>query len=288
MSYTENYTLENGVKIPKIGLGTWLIDGEAATQAVKDALSIGYRHIDTAQAYGNEAEIGKGIRESGIAREDIFVTSKVAAEAKTYESAAASIDESLKKMELDYLNLMIIHSPQPWVEFREEKRYFEENKEVWRALEDAYAAGKVKAIGVSNFLRDDLDNILESAKVKPMVNQILAHISNTPLELIEYTQSKGILVEAYSPIAHGQALKNEKIVAMAAKYGVSAPQLCVRYILQLGLVALPKTANADHMRDNGKVDFTISAEDMESLKNLEHIKDYGEHSFFPVFGGKIK
>jgi diketogulonate reductase-like aldo/keto reductase len=288
MSYTENYTLENGVKIPKIGLGTWLIDGAAATQAVKDALSIGYRHIDTAQAYGNEAEIGKGIRESGIAREDIFVTSKVAAEAKTYESAAASIDESLKKMELDYLNLMIIHSPQPWVEFREEKRYFEENKEVWRALEDAYAAGKVKAIGVSNFLRDDLDNILESAKVKPMVNQILAHISNTPLELIEYTQSKGILVEAYSPIAHGQALKNEKIVAMAAKYGVSAPQLCVRYILQLGLVALPKTANADHMRDNGKVDFTISAEDMESLKNLEHIKDYGEHSFFPVFGGKIK
>jgi diketogulonate reductase-like aldo/keto reductase len=212
----------------------------------------------------------------------------VAAEAKTYDSAAASIDESLRKLDLDYLDLIIIHSPQPWAEFREENRYFAENKEVWRAMEDAYTAGKVRAIGVSNFLKDDLENILESAKVKPMVNQILAHISNTPLELIEYTQSQGILVEAYSPIAHGQAVKNEKIVEMAAKYNVTAPQLCVRYVLQLGLVALPKTANAAHMEENGKVDFTISDEDMETLKHLEHIKDYGEHSFFPVFGGKLK
>jgi diketogulonate reductase-like aldo/keto reductase len=288
MNYTDTFTLANGVNIPKIGLGTWLIDGAAATQAVQDALKIGYRHIDTAQAYGNEAEIGAAIRASGVARQDIFVTTKVAAEAKTYDAVAASIDESLRKLGLEYLDLLLIHSPQPWAEFREENRYFPENRAVWRAMEDAYAAGKVRAIGVSNFLRDDLENLLETAKVKPMVNQILTHISNTDLELIDFTQRQGILVEAYSPIAHGQAVKNEKILAMAAKYGVTAPQLCVRYVLQLGIVALPKTANAAHMEENGKVDFTISDADMETLKHMEHIQDYGEHSFFPVFGGKLQ
>jgi diketogulonate reductase-like aldo/keto reductase len=288
MNYTDTFTLANGVNIPKIGLGTWLIDGAAATQAVQDALKIGYRHIDTAQAYGNEAEIGAAIRASGVARQDIFVTTKVAAEAKTYDAVAASIDESLRKLGLEYLDLLLIHSPQPWAEFREENRYFPENRAVWRAMEDAYAAGKVRAIGVSNFLRDDLENLLETAKVKPMVNQILTHISNTDLELIDFTQRQGILVEAYSPIAHGQAVKNEKILAMAAKYGVTAPQLCVRYVLQLGIVALPKTANAAHMEENGNVDFTISDADMETLKHMEHIQDYGEHSFFPVFGGKLQ
>jgi diketogulonate reductase-like aldo/keto reductase len=280
--------MANGVNIPKIGLGTWLIDGAAATQAVQDALKIGYRHIDTAQAYGNEAEIGAAIRASSVARQEIFVTTKVAAEAKTYDAVAASIDESLRKLGLEYLDLLLIHSPQPWAEFREENRYFAENREVWRAMEDAYAAGKVRAIGVSNFLRDDLENLLETAQVKPMVNQILTHISNTDLELINFTQRQGILVEAYSPIAHGQAVKNEKILAMAAKYGVTAPQLCVRYVLQLGIVALPKTANAAHMEENGNVDFTISDADMETLKHMEHIQDYGEHSFFPVFGGKLQ
>jgi diketogulonate reductase-like aldo/keto reductase len=288
MNYTDTFTLANGVNIPKIGLGTWLIDGAAATQAVQDALKIGYRHIDTAQAYGNEAEIGAAIRASGVARQEIFVTTKVAAEAKTYDAVAASIDESLRKLGLEYLDLLLIHSPQPWAEFREENRYFPENREVWRAMEDAYAAGKVRAIGVSNFLRDDLENLLETAQVKPMVNQILTHISNTDLELINFTQRQGILVEAYSPIAHGQAVKNEKILAMAAKYGVTAPQLCVRYVLQLGIVALPKTANAAHMEENGNVDFTISDADMETLKHMEHIQDYGEHSFFPVFGGKLQ
>jgi diketogulonate reductase-like aldo/keto reductase len=286
--YTETFTLTNGVAIPKLGLGTWLIEGDAATQAVKDALKLGYRHIDTAQAYGNEAEVGIGIKESGIAREEIFVTTKVVAEAKSYDAVAASIDESLKKLGLDYLDLILIHSPQPWAEFRGGNRYFAENKEAWSAMEDAYTVGKVRAIGVSNFLKDDMENILESAKVKPMVNQVLTHISNTPLELIEYNQGKDILVEAYSPIAHGEAVKNEEIQAMAAKYNATPAQLCIRYVLQLGLVALPKTANAAHMEENGKVDFVISDEDMEALKHIERIKDYGEHSFFPVFDSQIK
>ena len=189
-------------------------------------------------------------------------------------------------MGLDYLDQMIIHSPQPWSEFRVEKRYFEENIAVWRALEDAPAAGKVRVIGVSNFLKDDLENLLGSCRVRPMVNQILLHISNTDLGLVEFCRDQGIQVEAYSPIAHGEALKNPAIAALAKKYGVSAAQLCIRYAIELGTVALPKTANPEHMADNADVNFTISREDMEVLKNMERIADYGEFNVFPVFSGK--
>lgn len=282
----ECYELNNGVKIPKLGLGTWLIDNDKVVDVVKDALEVGYRHIDTAQAYENEEGVGKAIRESDIPREEIFVTSKIAAEEKTYDDAYQSIGESLKKLGLDYLDLMIIHSPEPWAEFRGEKRYFEENKEVWRALETAYKEGKVKAIGVSNFLKDDLENILSSCEIKPMVNQILTHISNTKTELIDFCKEQGILVEAYSPIAHGAALKNETLINMAEKYHVSVAQLCIRYVLQLGLVALPKASTKEHIVDNSKVDFKISEDDMNTLKNMDTIESYGSDDFFPVFSGK--
>ena len=181
---------------------------------------------------------------------------------------------------------MIIHSPEPWAEFRGEKRYFEENKEVWRALETAYKEGKVKAIGVSNFLKDDLENILSSCEIKPMVNQILTHISNTKTELIDFCKEQGILVEAYSPIAHGAALKNETLINMAEKYHVSVAQLCIRYVLQLGLVALPKASTKEHIVDNSKMDFKISEDDMNTLKNMDTIESYGSDDFFPVFSGK--
>ncbi len=286
MMLNETYTLSNGVKIPKLGLGTWFIDDDKAEDAVKEAVKLGYRLIDTAQAYGNECGVGEGVLNCGLPRNEIFVTSKVAAEAKSYESAAASIDETLSKMGLDYIDMMIIHSPQPWAEFRIEKRYFKENKEVWRALEDAYTAGKIKAIGVSNFLQDDLENILADCKIKPMVNQILLHISNTNTELVDFCNKNGILVEAYSPIAHGEALKNDAITAMAKKYGVSTAQLCIRYVIQLGTVALPKTGNPVHMKDNANVDFEISDEDMKALKEMEHIDNYGEFNVFHVFSGK--
>ncbi|WP_238933529.1 aldo/keto reductase [Brevibacillus choshinensis] len=170
--FNETFKLSNGIEIPKLGLGIWLLDDEQAAQAVRDAVSIGYRHIDTAQAYMNEAGVGEGIRSSGVAREELFITTKVAAKAKNYEAVMQSIDESLAKMALDYIDLLIIHCPQPWKEFREENRYFEENKEVWKAMEDAYKTGKVKAIGLSNFLQDDIENILASCEIKPMVNQI--------------------------------------------------------------------------------------------------------------------
>ena len=286
MMLKETYTLANGVKIPKLGLGTWFIDDDKAAEAVREAVKLGYRLIDTAQAYGNERGVGEGVRTCGVAREELFVASKVAAELKTYEDAARSIDETLEKMGLDYLDQIIIHSPQPWTEFRVEKRYFEENKAVWRALEDAQAAGKVRVIGVSNFLRDDLENLLSACRVKPMVNQILLHISNTDLDLVDYCKSQGIQVEAYSPIAHGEALKNPAIAKMAEKYGVSAARLCIRYVIQLGAVALPKTADPGHMADNADVDFVISDDDMETLKHMDHIAGYGDFNVFPVFSGK--
>jgi Aldo/keto reductases, related to diketogulonate reductase len=286
MILNEYYTLGNGVKIPKLGLGTWFIKDADAPEAVKQAAGIGYRHFDTAQAYENEAGVGRGIRMCGIPRNELFVTSKVAAEAKSYDTAAKSIDESLKKMGIDYIDLMIIHSPQPWAEFRADSRFFSENKEVWKALEDAYSTGKVKAIGVSNFLKDDLQNILDGCTVKPMVNQILTHISNTPLELISFCKENGILPEAYSPIAHGEALKNKAIMDMAEKYGVSPAQLCVRYVLELGMVALPKTENSEHMKNNSSIDFHISDEDMDTLKTIRKIENYGEYSIFPVFSRK--
>lgn len=286
MILQETYRLENGVQIPKLGLGTWFIDDDKAAKAVRDAVEVGYRLIDTAQAYGNEHGVGEGVRTCGLPREELFVTSKVAAEAKTYEEAARSIDETLEKMGLGYLDLMIIHSPQPWAEFRVENRYFAENKEVWRALEDAYAAGKLRAIGVSNFLQDDLENLLEDCRIKPMVNQILLHITNTDKALLDYCRAQGILVEAYSPIAHGEALKNPAITQMAKKYGVTPAQLCIRYVLQLGTVALPKTANPAHMQDNSAVDFQISSEDMQTLEVMDKIESYGEFDVFPVFSGK--
>jgi len=288
MILKENYTLSNGVEIPKLGLGTWFISDADSIQAVKDAVNLGYRHIDTAQAYMNERGVGEGIRTSGVKREELFVTTKLAAEVKSYDEAVASIDGSLKRLGLDYIDLMIIHSPKPWMEFHEENAHADGNREAWKALEEAYKAGKLKAIGVSNFQKADIENILETCTVKPMVNQILAHISNTPKELIKYCEANDILVEAYSPVAHGELMKNEAVTSIAKKYGVSVPQLSIRYCLELGLLPLPKTANPAHMKNNADVDFEISTADMETLKNLEQIKDYGTASMFPVYGGKLK
>ena len=283
MILEEKYTLSNGVEIPKLGLGTWFIKDENAGPAVKNAVKIGYRHIDTAQAYDNEKGVGEGVRSCDVNRADMFVTTKLAAEVKSYETAVSSIDGSLQRMGLDYVDLMIIHSPQPWAKFGEEERFFEGNREVWRALEEAYKAGKLRAIGLSNFKIPDIENILAFCSVTPMVNQILAHVRNTPEDLIQYTQDKGILVEAYSPVGHGELLKDEELAEMAKKYGVSVPRLCIRYTLQLDLLPLPKTANPDHMKDNADVDFVISEQDMALLRNMGQIKDYGEASVFPVY-----
>jgi diketogulonate reductase-like aldo/keto reductase len=283
MILDENYSLSNGVAIPKLGLGTWMIDDGKVARVVRDAIDVGYRHIDTAQAYANERGVGEGVRTCGVARDKLFVTTKLDAGIKKLADARSAIDGSLMALGLDHIDLMIIHSPQPWPEFHKGKHSFEGNLEAWRALEEAYSDGKLRAIGVSNFEMIDLDNLMENGSVKPMVNQILAHISNTPFDLIATTQANGILAEAYSPVAHGNILRNADIAQIAQKYGASIPQLSIRYCLQLGMLPLPKTVNREHMRANAAVDFDISDTDMASLRNIKRIADYGDASAFPVY-----
>lgn len=183
MILQETFTLANGVTIPKLGLDTWFIADNKAAQAVRDAVDLGYRHIDTAQAYENEVGVGEGIRSSGVARDELFITTKLRAEFKTYDASVAAIDGSLRDLGLDHIDLMIIHSPQPWAEFKEGEHFFEGNLETWRALEEAYKAGKLRAIGVSNFDPIDVDNLIEHGSIKPMVNQVLAHVGKRPSTL---------------------------------------------------------------------------------------------------------
>ena len=281
----KEFVLNNGVKAPALAYGTWLIKNENAANCVRMALEAGYRHIDTAQAYGNEEGVGQGIRESGLKREDVFITSKVKAELKSYKKAKASIDESLKKLGVDYIDLMLIHCPQPWALFRGPFRYFKQNIQVWKAMEEAYKEGKVRAIGVSNFLVDDLENIMNNCEIKPMANQILLHIGETPVDVIKFCQENDIVVEAYSPIAHGKAMNNKAIQAMAEKYQVSVPQLCIKYTLQLDTISIPKASSKEHIEDNMKLDFEIKEEDMLELMKLNRI-DYGADAFWPVFNKK--
>ena len=275
--------LNNGAKIPQIGLGTWFIDDDKVATAIVEAVKFGYRHIDTAQAYENERGVGEGIKKCGLNRNELFITTKIAAELKDFDSAYNSVIQSLKVMDLDYLDLVIIHAPEPWSEFRGKNKYFKENVEVWKALEALYEKGLVRAIGLSNFLIDDMQNILNNCKIKPMVNQFLVHIRNTPFELLEFCNKNNIAVEAYSPIGHGEILKDPEIKKIADKYGVSVSALCIKYCLELGTIALPKTANPIHMKDNLNVNFDLSKEDFEYLKSLERIKDYGNSEIFPCY-----
>ena len=279
----ESAALSNGVRIPLIGLGTWLMDEATASQAVVDAVAAGYRHVDTAQAYGNEAGVGNGLRRCGVPREEVFVTTKVRAETKNPDAVYCSIEESLERLGTDYADLVLIHSPQPWPEFRSERRCFEENALAWGGMEDAYRDGLCRSIGVSNFLRDDLENIFNSCSVRPMVNQVLCHAGNTPKALIDWCVSEGIVVEAYSPIAHGAALGQPAVAEIASSHGVSPAQVCMAYCLQLGLVALPKATGPAHIREDADASFGLSEEEMGRLLNLEKLADYGPDRGFPVF-----
>jgi len=280
---SESFELAGGVSIPKLGLGTWLLDDKGTEAAVAAALKAGYRHIDTAQAYQNEAAVGRAVRASGLPRNEVFVTSKLAAEHKTTEAAREAIDGSLKELGVEHIDLMLIHAPQPWAAFGGDDRCEDGNVAAWRALEEALDAGKVRAIGVSNFTRADLAHLLGEARVPPAVNQLLVHIGETPHELLEFCAAHNVLVEAYSPVGHGALLRNEQLGKIAAKYGASVPQLAIRYTLQLGAVSLPKSGDAAHIADNAKVDFEISDEDMETLRKFERVADYGDAAKFPVY-----
>ena len=258
--------LYNGVDLPSIGLGTWLIENNKATEVVINAIKIGYKHIDTAQAYGNEEGVGKGIKEANIKRDEIFVTTKVAAEIKDYKKAKESIEESLKKLDMDYVDLLLIHCPVPWDEYGSDRyNYFKENVEVWKALEEAYLAGKARSIGVSNFQISDLENIFNNCKIKPMVNQVYASPTQVPFELVNYCKEHDIIFEAYSPLSHGKAKDNKLIQEIATKNNKSFSQICLKYLLAKDLVVLPKASSYDHLKENFDLDFKLSEEDIKLI-----------------------
>lgn len=263
----DQYTLSNGVQIPKIGFGTWQIpDGADAYDAVAFALRQGYRHIDTARAYGNEASVGRAVRDSGIARGEIFVTSKLPAEIKTYDGALASFEETMAALDLGPLDLYLIHAPWPWDEKGAD--YRAGNKEVWRAMEEFYRSGRIRAIGVSNFSVADLTSLMEDATTAPLANQIRFFIGNTQEDVTQFCGRHGILVEAYSPLATGKILGNETVEAIARKYGVGVPQLCIRYTLERGTLPLPKSTHPAYIAQNADVEFAIAPADLAALDGL--------------------
>lgn len=265
---TKKLKFTNGVEIPLIGLGVWQMSDDEAEKSVSYALKSGYNHIDTARTYKNEEGVGRGIKASGMAREDFFLTTKISARSKTYDETIKDIKDSLNSLQTDYLDLVIIHAPRPWGKTKEDGRWFEENKEVWRALEEAYENGTLKAIGVSNFEIDDLENLFDTAKVKPMINQIKYHIGSRNEELVQFCQENDMVVEAYSPIGTGKLLDNKEIKMIADKYKKSTAQISIRYVYQKGLVVLPKSVHEEYISENADIDFEISIEDMDFLNRL--------------------
>lgn len=265
---TDNYTLANGLKIPQVGFGTWQTpDGEVAYQAVRDALDLGYRHIDTARVYGNEASVGKAIKDSGLPREEIFLTTKLPSDIKSYEGALEYFEISRQALGLDYFDLYLIHAPWPWSNVGANDDAG--NREAWRAFEALYREGKVKAIGISNFEQHDMENLLEVAEIKPMVNQIEYYIGWTEPHIVDFAKSQGILIEAYSPLATGKMLAHPTIVKMASELGVSSAQLAIKFCLQNGVLPLPKATSREHIDDNRQLDFEISDENMALLNALQ-------------------
>lgn len=270
MKFAKTLTLNNGVGIPQIQLGTWLINNDDVRKVVRQATGVGYRSFDTAKDYGNEKGVGKGIWNSDIERSDIFLTTKLPTAVKDYEGTKEAIDDALDRFSLEYIDLLLIHSPQPWIEVnRTDDRHFEGNLENWRAMEEAVKAGKVRAIGVSNFLQEDVANIVDNGTIKPAVNQIEVHIDKVPMDLMNYCKSLGIQIEAYSPLAHGRLLKDPKINEYANKYNVSPAQLMLAFDLQLRCIVLPKSDNIAEMKENLHIDFRINDEDMKKLIKLK-------------------
>ncbi len=275
MVLDEFYKLNNGQRIPKLALGTWQTPNDVAAEIVATAIEAGYRHIDTAIAYENESGVGAGLKAAlettGIHRESVFITTKIPAEVKTYDDAVRSIQESMDRLDAFHIDMMLIHAPRPWNEMGSTSGncYFKENIEVWKALEEAYEAGKIRTIGVSNFEIDDLNNILAGGRVMPAVNQIRVHIGHVPTELIDFCEQNGILVEAYSPNATGRLMNVPEVCAMAEKYHVSVPQLASRFVLQLGLLPLPKSTHKERILENAELDFEINSNDMAALLKMK-------------------
>ena len=266
-SLTDRYKLNNGVKIPIIGFGTWQTpDGQVAEESVLAALNSGYRHIDTAAAYGNEESVGAAIKKSGINRHELFVTTKLWNSDHGYQNTKKAIDTSLEKLGLDYLDLYLIHWPNP-ATMRD--NWAELNAESWQAMEEAVQAGKIRAIGVSNIRKHHLDELLKTAEIKPAVNQNYLNPSDMQEDLVKYNDSLGIVNEAYSPLGTGGLLSNEVVNEIAEKYGKSPAQILIRWSLDHNFLPLPKSVHPDYIKANADVfDFDIEPEDMKKLDGL--------------------
>lgn len=270
-SVTDTYRLSNGIEIPCVGFGTWQTpDGDVAYNSVKAALEYGYRHIDTATAYGNEESVGRAIndflKESGVKREELFITTKLWNRHHSYELAKGGIEESLRKLGLDYIDLYLVHWPNP-AAFRD--HWQKANADSWRAMEEAVEEGKIRALGISNFRRHHIEELFKTAKIRPVVNQIKLCPGICQDELVEYCQKNGMLIEAYSPMGTGGVLKDAFMQSLAEKYGHSVAQICIRYSLQRGYLPLPKSVTPSRIKDNmNSFCFTIDDEDIERIANL--------------------
>ena len=265
-SLSDCYTLYNGVQVPCVAFGTWKMPNEVVEDAVACALTTGYRHIDTAAAYQNEVGVGAGLRKSGVARQDIFLVSKLPNDDHGYKNAIASCEHSLERLGVDYLDGYLIH----WPVLVENQDHLEEDLcDTWRAMEQLYKDGKVRAIGTSNFLEEHIDLLKADFSDYPMINQVQMYPQCPQEEMIAYCKKNKILPEAWSPLIQGQAFKRELLIETAKKYGVSVAQLCIRWIFQKGAVPVPKSATPERIQNNADIfGFTISDEDMENIATL--------------------
>lgn len=270
------YLLNNNYKIPNIGFGTFRTpSGEETEKSVIDAIKSGYRHIDCAAAYGNEKSVGEAIRKSGVAREELFITSKLWNDDKGYENTLAAFNRTLEDLQLDYLDLYLIHWP---IAKASKNNWQEANSESWRALEELYKQGKIKAIGVSNFLGHHLDPLLKTAKIKPMVNQIEIHPGMLQEETVKFCEENNILVEAWAPFSNGQIFNNPVLKEIADQYKKSVAQISLRWIIQKGIIPLPKSVTPERIKNNLDVfDFEIKAQDVEKIDRLTDCGSSGLH-----------
>ena len=262
----KNIALYNGILMPEIGFGTWKAPtGEVTVEAVKAAIECGYTHIDCAAIYGNEKEVGLGIKESNVDRKNLFVTSKLWNDVRGYQETIDAFNQTLSDLQLDYLDLYLIHWPRP-VKYHD--NYIEKNIESWKAMEDLYKQGKIKAIGVSNFKVHHMEEIMENCEIKPMVNQIEFHPSCLEKEIRDFCKKENIVVTGYSPLANGKVFECKELVEFSEKYGVSIAQLCIRYALQHNVIPLVKSVTKERIKANLNVNFVILDEDMEKIDKI--------------------
>ena len=262
----KNIELYNGILMPEIGFGTWKAPtGKVTVEAVKTAIECGYTHIDCAAIYGNEKEVGLGIKESNVDRKNLFITSKLWNDIRGYQETIDAFNKTLDDLQLDYLDLYLIHWPRP-VKYHD--NYIEKNIESWKAMEDLYKQGKIKAIGVSNFKIHHMEEIMENCEIKPMVNQIEFHPSCLEKEIRDFCKKENIVVTGYSPLANGKVFECKELVEFSEKYGVSIAQLCIRYALQHNVIPLVKSVTKERIKANLNVNFVISDEDMEKIDKI--------------------